>query len=140
MNTTKNLLTLLLDFAEKEEKNVELFETILKETQIFKKLDEDYLKKMSKKKEWLKKNSVWKKKVKTAGEEDSDKSDSETDSDKSDSDSDSSKSSESESSESEKEDEEELPKWNKKIKTSTTILSKSDRIIEFTHGSGYNCK
>jgi hypothetical protein len=115
------LLKELVQFAEKDDKNLENFELYLQSVD-FSGFDEEVLEKMMKKStdKWLKKNSVWKKKMKTVGNDNEKDSDISSDSDKS-SDSDSDKSSDSDSdktSDSEKSEEEEEEvdyKWDKKL-------------------------
>jgi hypothetical protein len=96
---SKKLLKKLIDFAEKEVENLEVFEKLLLSVD-FKKMDEDDLEKLMKKSKdkWLKKNSVWKKQMKTVGQDDKSGSDESKDSN---SDSDSEKESESEEEETE---------------------------------------
>lgn len=55
----------MIEFAEKDTNNVKLFETLLLSVN-FKKVDEEVLEKLVKKSKdkWLKKNTVWKKKIK----------------------------------------------------------------------------
>jgi len=71
---SKKFLTKLIEFAEKDSKNIIDFEKLLGSVN-FRKFDEDYLTKCAKKTKdrWLKSNSVWKKKIKTSGEEDEEK-------------------------------------------------------------------
>jgi hypothetical protein len=135
----------LIDFAEKDSNNVEIFENLL-ENLSFKKFEEDDLKKIQKKKEWLKKNSVWKKKLKKMEDEssssdksdsDSDKSDS--DSDKSDSDSDKSTSdsdkSSSESSSSSEEEENKIAEVDIKNSSLKYIYNKKSKEIYRNNGN-----
>jgi hypothetical protein len=65
----------LIEYAETEEKNMEVFDSLLLSID-FKAIDEDVLEKFVKKSKdkWLKKNSVWKKKIKEIENEDSEKS------------------------------------------------------------------
>jgi hypothetical protein len=137
-----SLLNMVIDYTESDmNKNTDFFEFSLKLFN-FKKLDEEKLKKVQKKKEWLKKNSTWKKKVKTAGGDgsDSDKSsnsDSDSDSDKS-SNSDSEDSDKSSDSESSSEDEKEkLPEFNPKTSSTVFKFDKKAKTITKSSGDGW---
>jgi len=134
---SKKLLQNLIDFAEKDSNNVKLFENLLLSVN-FKKIDEEVLEKFVKKSKdkWLKKNSIWKKKMKSLEGED-DKSGSESDFD-SGSDSDKEDESGSESgSGSDSGSSSGIPYFDKKLHgTNLVIDKKNKRKIKF-NGSGW---
>jgi hypothetical protein len=134
---SKSLLKELIEFAEKESSNLELFEQILMNVD-FKNFDEDKVNKIVKnsKDKWLKSNSLFKKKMKTIGEEDKKSSDSESGSESKEDDGSNSKSSESGSGESE------LPKFKFDFNFATeSQFTPNNKKLILSRGnySGWNC-